>query len=66
MNDNHVDSGPRLHRERYQRTRARLGKQRGAKIARIDLARQLAEAIWHMLTANQTFAPAGAAQPSAA
>jgi transposase len=55
-----------VYAERYQRTRARLGKQRGAKIARIDLARRLAEAIWHMLTTNQPFAPAGAAKPLAA
>src|SRR3954463_12098548 len=55
-----------VYAERYQRTRGRLGKQRGAKIARIDLARQLAEAIWHMLTTNQPFAPAGAAKPLAA
>jgi hypothetical protein len=35
----------------------RLGKQRGAKVAQIDIARKLAEAIWHMLTTNQPFAP---------
>ena len=46
--------------ERYQRTKKRLGKQRGAKVAQIDLARKLTEAIWHMLTRNQPFAPAGA------
>ena len=46
--------------ERYQRTKRRLGKQRGPKVAKIELARQLAEAIWHMLTRNQPFAPAGA------
>jgi transposase len=46
--------------ERYQRTKRRLGKQRGPNIAKIELARQLAEAIWHMLTRNQPFAPAGA------
>jgi transposase len=46
--------------ERYQRTRTRLGKQRGTKIARVDLARRLAEAIWWMLTTNKPFAPAGA------
>jgi len=45
----------------YQRTRQRLGKQRGAKVARIEVARKLAEAIWHMLTRNQPFAPAGPA-----
>jgi transposase len=49
-----------LYRERYQRTKRRLGKQRGAKVAQIDLARKLTEAIWHMLTRNQPFAPAGA------
>jgi transposase len=47
--------------ERYQRTKRRLGKQRGAKVAQIDIARRLAHAIWHMLTRNETFAPRGAA-----
>lgn len=51
------------YRERYERTKARLGKQRGARVAQVDLARRLAEAIWHMLTRNQPFAPAGAAKP---
>jgi transposase len=46
---------------RYQRTKRRLGKQRGAKVAQVDLARRLAHAIWHMLTRNQPFAPRGAA-----
>jgi hypothetical protein len=41
-------------------------KQRGAKVAQIDLARRLAEAIWHMLTRNQPFAPKGATDPLAA
>lgn len=50
-----------LYRERYERTKARLGKQRGPKVAQVDLARRLAEAIWHMLTTNRPFAPAGAA-----
>ena len=54
------------YRERYERTKARLGRQRGAKVAQVDLARRLAEAIWHMLTRNQPFAPAGAAKPVAA
>jgi hypothetical protein len=44
--------------ERYQRNRQRLGKQRGAKVAQIDIARKLTEAIWHMLTRNEPFAPA--------
>jgi transposase len=56
----------RVYRERYQRTKARVGKQRGAKVAQVDLARRLAEAIWHMLTRNQPFAPAGATDPLAA
>jgi transposase len=47
--------------ERYQRNKRRLGKQRGAKVAQIDIARRLAHAIWHMLSRNQSFAPRGAA-----
>jgi transposase len=50
-------------RERYERTKRRLGRQRGARVAQVDLARRLAEAIWHMLTRNQPFAPAGATDP---
>jgi transposase len=50
-----------VYRERYTRTKARLGRQRGSKVARIDIARLLAEAIWHMLTRNEPFAPAGPA-----
>jgi transposase len=46
---------------RYQRNKRRLGRQRGAKVAQIDIARRLAHAIWHMLTRNQSFAPRGAA-----
>jgi transposase len=56
----HAASHP-LYKERYQRTKRRLGRQRGAKVAQIDLARKLTEAIWYMLTRNQPFAPAGAA-----
>jgi transposase len=47
------------YREHYERTKRRLGKQRGAKVARVEVARKLAEAIWHMLTRNEGFAPAG-------
>jgi transposase len=54
-----------VYKERYQRTKTRLGRQRGAKVAQIDIARRLTEAIWHMLTRNQSFAPAGAALPLA-
>jgi transposase len=58
----HASAHP-LYKERYQRTKRRLGRQRGAKVAQIDLARKLTEAIWYMLTRNQPFkpfAPAGA------
>ncbi len=54
------------YRERYERTKRRLGRQRGAKVAQVDLARRLSEAIWHMLTRDQPFAPAGATNPLAA
>ena len=47
------------YRERYERTANRLGRQRGKKVARVDLARRLAEAIWHMLHTGELFAPAG-------
>jgi len=47
------------YRDHYQRTKTRLGRQRGAKIARVELARKLAEGIWHMLTRGEPFAPAG-------
>jgi transposase len=46
--------------ERYQRTKKRLGKQRGAKVAQVDIARRLAHAIWHMLSRGEKFAPRGA------
>jgi transposase len=47
-------------RQRHERTRARLGKQRGPRVAQVDTARRLAHAIWYMLTRKQAFAPAGA------
>ena len=47
--------------ERYQRNKRRLGKQRGAKVAQVDIARRLCHAIWHMLSRGQEFAPRGAA-----
>jgi transposase len=53
-------------RGRYLRTRRRLGRQRGPSIARIELARDLATAIWHMLSKDQPFAPAGPASHLAA
>jgi transposase len=45
--------------DRYQRTKTRLGRQRGSKVARVEIARKLTEAIWHMLTQGEPFAPAG-------
>jgi transposase len=45
--------------DHYQITKVRLGKQRGAKVARVEIARKLCEAIWHMLTKGEPFAPAG-------
>jgi hypothetical protein len=38
----------------------------GAKVAQIDLARRLSEAIWHMLSRGEPFAPKGATDPLAA
>ena len=45
----------------YERTKARLGRARGPKVARVEVARHLTEAIWYMLTRNQPFAPHRAA-----
>ena len=42
------------YRAHYERTKRRCGKQRGAKIARVEIARKLATAIWHMLTRGRT------------
>ena len=49
-----------------ERMRTRHGTKRGTKIAAIEIGRRLSEAIWHMLTTNQPFAPAGAAASLAA
>jgi transposase len=54
------------HACRHELYRDRLGKQRGAKVAQVELARKLSEAIWYMLTRNQPFAPAGATRALAA
>lgn len=45
------------YKQRYERTKQRLGKPRGSKVARVDIARQLATAIWHMLTKREPFRP---------
>jgi transposase len=49
------------YKERYERTKKRLGKSRGAKVAHVEIARSLAEAIWYMLHRGEAFAPAGPA-----
>jgi transposase len=49
-----------------ERMRARHGRTRGSKIAAIEIGRRLTDAIWHMLTNKQPFAPAGAPTPVAA
>ena len=54
------------YRPLYQRTKQRLGRNRGAKIATITVARKLAEASWWMLSKGEPFAPTGATQVLAA
>ncbi len=49
-----------------ERMRARHGRKRGSKLAALETGRRLSEAIWHMLTKQQPFAPAGATRPLAA
>ena len=61
----HAAAAP-TYRDHYLATRARLGRFRGPKIARIEVARKLVEATWHMLTRGEPFAPAGAPRPLAA
>jgi transposase len=50
-------AGHPIYKDRYQRIKRRVGRQRGAKVAQIDLARKRSEAIWYMLTRNQPFQP---------
>lgn len=54
----HAERHPAFY-DHFEATKKRLGKQRGGKVARLDVARRLAEAIWHILTRNQAFSPAG-------
>ncbi len=54
----HAASHPR-YRRKYQRTKRRLGKQRGSGVAQVELARELATAIWYMLTRQEPFRAAG-------
>ena len=62
----HTASQDRRYQPLVERSRARHGQKRGSKIAALTIARKLSEAIWHMLTTNQPFAPAGASSPLAA
>jgi transposase len=62
----HTASQHPLYRPILERNRARHGRKRGTKIAALTIARKLAHSIWHMLTRNQPFAPAGATRPLAA
>ena len=48
------------YRDLYARKKAQHPGPRGSKVAAIAVARKLAEAIWHMLTRDTPFAPAGA------
>jgi transposase len=45
------------YKARYERNKRRLGRQRGSKVARVDIARELSTAIWHMLTRREPFRP---------
>ena len=47
------------YRDIRDRMQQRHGRKRGTKIAAIEIGRRLSEAIWHMLTTNTPFAPAG-------
>jgi transposase len=54
----HAASSPDYpYRPLYERTRARIGKNQGGKVAAVVIARKLCEAIWHMLTKDEPFNP---------
>jgi len=55
----HAGRHPAYH-DLYTRKKTQHPGPRGSKIAAIAVARKLSEAIWHMLTTNTPFAPAGA------
>ena len=52
----HAASHPHF-KDHYERTKQRLGRQRGSKVARVEVARELAKAIWHMCQTGSYFAP---------
>jgi transposase len=54
------------YRDHYQATARRLGRNRGKRVARVELARRLSEAIWHMLTNGEAFNPYSAPAKAAA
>jgi len=54
----HACRHPR-YRHKYERTKRRLGKQRGSQVARVELARELATAIWYMLTRREPYRAEG-------
>jgi transposase len=62
----HTASRHPLYRPILERNHLRHGPKRGTKIAALTIARKLAESIWHMLTNQEPFAPAGATRPLAA
>ena len=54
----HAARHPR-YRAKYERTKRRRGKQQGSQVARVELARELATAIWYMLSRQEPFRAAG-------
>jgi hypothetical protein len=46
-------------RRRPSQIKVVLGKQRGSKVARVELARELSSAIWYMLTRQEPFRAVG-------
>jgi transposase len=51
---------------RYQKTKQRFGPLKGTQVARVELARDLTQAIWWMLTRSEQFNPRGPAYTLAA
>ncbi len=61
----HASQHP-AYRDQHEAIRRRLGPQRGPQVARVEVARRLAQAIWWMLTRGEPFAPRGSRPPLAA
>jgi hypothetical protein len=40
-----------------RRNKRRLGRQRRSKVARVNIARELSTAIWHLLLKREPFCP---------